>query len=132
MTELQMFLMENPVDNITNKIKLGGRLKDFEFEIKPMTNNDMSKYQKLCVKNTQNAKKKEFDIQKFNELVVINNVISPNFKDPEWMKSAGVLTPEALLNKVLLAGEISELSEKVSELSGFGDNTEELEEEIKN
>lgn len=132
MTELQMFLMENPVDNITSKIKLGGRLKDFEFEIKPMTNNDMNKYQKLCVKNAQSAKKKEFDIQKFNELVVINNVISPNFKDPEWMKSAGVLTPEALLNKVLLAGEISELSEKVSELSGFGDNTEELEEEIKN
>lgn len=132
MTELQMFLMENPVDNITVKIKLGGRLKDFEFELKPMNNNDMSKYQKLCVKNPSSAKKKEFDVQKFNELVVINNVITPNFKDPEWMKSAGVLTPEALLNKVLLAGEIAELSEKVSEISGFGDNSEDLEDEVKN
>ena len=132
MTELQMFLMENPVDNITNKIRLGGRLKDFEFEIKPMTNNDMNKYQKLCIKNPGSAKKKEFDLQKFNELVVVNNVISPNFKDPEWMKSVGVLTADALVNKVLLAGEISELSEKISELSGFGDNSEELEDEIKN
>ena len=132
MTELQMFLMENPVDNITAKIKLGGRLKDFEFEIKPMNNNDMSRYQKLCIKNPNSAKKKEFDIQKFNELVVINNVISPNFKDPEWMKSVGVLTPEALVAKVLLAGEISELSEKISEISGFGDNSEELEDEVKN
>ena len=124
--------MENPVDNITAKIKLGGRLKDFEFELKPMNNNDMNKYQKLCVKNPGSAKKKEFDVQKFNELVVINNVISPNFKDPEWMKSAGVLTPEALLNKVLLAGEIAELSERVSEISGFGDNSEDLEDEVKN
>lgn len=132
MTELQMFLMENPVDNITAKIKLGGRLKDFEFEIKPMNNNDMSRYQKLCIKNPNSAKKKEFDIQKFNELVVINNVISPNFKDPEWMKSVGVLTPEALVAKVLLAGEISELSEKISEISGFVDNSEELEDEVKN
>lgn len=132
MTELQMFLMENPVDNITAKIKLGGRLKDFEFEIKPMNNNDMSRYQKLCIKNPNSAKKKEFDIQKFNELVVINNVISPNFKDPEWMKSVGVLTPEALVTKVLLAGEISELSEKISEISGFVDNSEELEDEVKN
>ena len=132
MTELQMFLMENPVDNITAKIKLGGRLKDFEFEIKPMNNNDMSRYQKLCIKNPNSAKKKEFDIQKFNELVVINNVISPNFKDPEWMKSVGVLTSEALVSKVLLAGEISELSEKISEISGFGDNSEELEDEVKN
>lgn len=132
MTELQMFLMENPVDNITVKVRLGGRLKDFEFELKPMNNNDMSKYQKLCVKNPGSAKKKEFDVQKFNELVVINNVITPNFKDPEWMKSAGVLTPEALLNKVLLAGEIAELSEKVSEISGFGDNSEDLEDEVKN
>lgn len=132
MTELQLFLMENPVDNITDKVKLGGRLKNFEFEIKPMNNNDMTRYQKLCIKNPNSSKKKEFDVQKFNELVVINNVINPNFKDPEWMKSAGVLTSEALVNKVLLAGEIAELSEKISELSGFNSDTEDLEEEIKN
>lgn len=132
MTELQKFLMENPVDNITSEINLGGRLKDFTFKIKPMTNAEMSRYQKLCVKNAGSSKKREFDLQKFNELVVINHVITPNFKDAEWIKSAGVLTSEALLAKTLLAGEISELSEKISTLSGFGDDSEELEEEVKN
>ena len=132
MTELQKFLMENPVDNITSEVVLGGRLKDFKFVIKPMTNAEMGKYQKLCVKNVGSNKKREFDLQRFNELVVINHVITPNFKDAEWLKTAGVVTSEALLAKTLLAGEISELSEQISTLSGFGDTAEELEEEIKN
>lgn len=132
MTELQKFLMENPVDNITSEVNLGGRLKDFTFKIKPMTNAEMSRYQKLCVKNVGSSKKREFDLQKFNELIVINHVINPNFKDAEWIKSAGVLTSESLLAKTLLAGEISELADKISTLSGFGDDSEELEEEVKN
>ena len=131
MTDLQMFLMENPVDNITKEVKLNGRLKDFTFKIKPMTNTEMNRLQKLCVKNP-GSKNREFDMQKYNELVVVNNVIVPNFKDAEWLQSSGMPTSEALVNKVLLAGEIAELSDKVAELSGFNTDVEELSEDIKN
>lgn len=131
MTELQMFLMENPVDNITKEVKLNGRLKDFIFKIKPMTNAEMGRFQKLCVKNP-GSRKREFDMQKYNELVVINNVITPNFKDAEWLQSSGVATSEALVNKVLLAGEIGDLADKIAELSGFSTDIEETSEDIKN
>lgn len=130
MTELQKFLMDNPVDNMTATVRLGGRLKDFEFVIKPLTGAEMSKYQKLCL--TVNGKKRDFDSTKFNELIIINNVVTPNFKDAEWIKEANVVDSTALLYKTLLAGEIIELSDKVAEVSGYGESIDEMAEEVKN
>ena len=135
MTDLQLFLSENPVDNITEEVRLGGRLKDFKFMVKPLTTAEMTRYRKLCIKNANSAKKREFDLIKFNELLIINNVVTPSFKDADWIRQMNVATPEALLNKVLLAGEISELADKISEISGFNldeEEVEELEDELKN
>lgn len=130
MTELQLFLSENPVDGITKEINLGGRLKDFTFVIKPLSIEEFNKYQKLCVK--VNGKKREFDLKRYNELLIINHTLTPNFKDAEWLTNANVISSEALINKVLKAGEISDLAEKILELSGFDDDVEECEEELKN
>lgn len=130
MTELQMFLMENPVDGITKEIRLNGRLKDFAFVIKPLSIEEFNKYQKLCVK--VNGKKREFDLKKYNELLVINHTLTPNFKDADWLTSAKVISSEALINKVLKAGEIADLAEQILNLSGFDNDVEEYEEELKN
>lgn len=130
MTELQLFLSENPVENITKEIKLNGRLKDFTFVIKPMSIEEFNRYQKLCIK--VNGKKREFDLKRYNELLVINHTLTPNFKDVEWLNNSKVATPEALINKVLKAGEISDLAEEILELSGFDNDVDEMEDEIKN
>ena len=93
-----------------------------------MTGPEFSEYQKLSTKIAK-GKKIEFDSKRFNELVVLNHTIEPNFKDAESIKKAGCMTPEQFLYKSILAGEIAEIAERISALSGFEKDMEELVEE---
>lgn len=131
MSKLLEFLVQNPVDNVTEEIIVSARLKDYPFQIKAMTGQDFSEYQKIA---TAFGKKKKvsFDTAKFNEQVVLNHTVEPNFRDAESIKAAGCMTPEQFLYRSLLAGEISELANKISMLSGFDSDIEESIEEAKN
>ena len=128
MSKLLEFLIENPVDNLTEEIIVSPRLASFPFKIKGMTGPEFSEYQKLSTKIAK-GKKIEFDSKRFNELVVLNHTIEPNFKDAESIKKAGCTTPEQFLYKSILAGEIAEIAERISALSGFENDMEELVEE---
>ena len=131
MSKLLEFLVQNPVDNVTEEIIVSTRLKEFPFKIKAMTGQEFSEYQKLA---TAFGKKKKvsFDTATFNEQVVLHHTVEPNFRDAESIKAAGCLTPEQFLYRSLLAGEISELANKISVLSGFDSDIEESIEEAKN
>jgi len=132
MNALQQFLTKNSVDNFTEEVTLGGRLKDFKFKIKALTGNQYNDFQALCIENPNSPKKRRFNIKKFNELIVANCVIEPNFKDPEWLKELGVADATSAIYKTLLAGEITDLAERVLRLSGFDRDIEEEMEEVKN
>jgi len=132
MNALQQFLAKNSVDNLTEEVTLGGRLKDFKFKIKALTGNQYNDFQALCIENPNSPKKRRFNIKKFNELVVANCVVEPNFKDPEWLKELGVADAASAIYKTLLAGEITDLAEKALRLSGFDRDVEEEMDEVKN
>lgn len=132
MNALQQFLTKNTVDNITEDICLGGRLKDFKFTVKAMTGDQYNDYQARCLENPNSPKKRRFNTKKFNELIVINCVTYPNFKDPEWMKDLGVPDAAGALYKTLLAGEISQLAEAALRISGFERDFDEEMDEVKN
>lgn len=132
MNALQQFLTTNSVDNLTEEINLGGRLKDFKFKIKAMTGDQYNDYQSRCIENPNSPKKRRFNTKKFNELIVINCVIDPNFKDAEWIKALGVIDSAAAVYKTLLAGEINQLAEAALRLSGFDRDLDEEIEEAKN
>lgn len=132
MNALQQFLAKNSVDNLTEEVTLGGRLKDFKFKIKALTGNQYNDFQALCIENPNSPKKRRFNIKKFNELVVANCVVEPNFKDPEWLKELGVADATSAIYKTLLAGEITDLAEKSLRLSGFDRDVEEEMDEVKN
>lgn len=68
-----------------------------------------------------------FDMQ---VLTVIDGVVEPSLKDSKLLSHFGCVTPKELVKKLFLAGEIAELSNVVTELSGY-DKTEEDEEEVK-
>ncbi len=131
MSNLMQFLIDNPVDNLTDEVIVSARLAKFPFKIKGMTGPEFSEYQKLSTKISRH-KKVEFDSKVFNELGVLNHTIEPNFRDAESIKKAGCQTPEQFLYKSLLAGEISELSQQISILSGFDKEFEDEVEEAKN
>lgn len=131
MSNLMQFLIDNPVDNLTDEVIISGRLAKFPFKIKGMTGPEFSEYQKLSTKISRH-KKVEFDSKTFNELVVLNHTLNPNFRDAESIKKAGCQTPEQFLYKSLLAGEINELAQQITALSGFDKDIEDTVEEAKN
>lgn len=132
MNALQQFLTQNSVDNLTEQINLGGRLKDFPITIKAMTGDQYNQFQQMCIENPNSPKKRRFNTKKFNELIVINCTQDPNFKDPEWMKESACADAASLMYKSLLAGEITTIAENVLKLSGFERDVEEEMEEVKN
>lgn len=132
MNALQQFLTKNAVDNLTKEVSLGGRLKDFKFKVKALTGNQYNDFQSLCIENPNSPKKRRFNTKKFNELIVVNCVVEPSFKDAEWIKELGVPDATSAMYKTLLAGEISQLAEEALRLSGFDRDVEEEMEEVKN
>jgi hypothetical protein len=131
MSKLLDFLVANPVDDVTSEVIVSARLKEFPFKIKAMTGPEFSEYTKLATRIGKH-KKVEFDNKIFNEQVVLNHTIEPSFRDAESIKKAGCITPEQFMYKSLLAGEISELSQQISMLSGFDKDMDDLVEEAKN
>jgi len=137
MSSLMEFLIDNPVDNITADVFVSNRFTDsktgeiLKFKIKAMTGDEFSTYQRISVNLSKN-KIKEFDSKKFNELVVLNNTIEPNFRDAASITKAGCQTSEQFMYKAILAGEIATLAEHISKLSGFDIDINEAKEEAKN
>lgn len=131
MSTLLQFLIDNPVDNLTTEVVVSNRLANFPFKIKAMTGPEFSEYQKLATRIGKH-KKVEFNSKLFNEMVVLNHTVEPNFRDADTLKKAGCTSPEQFLYKSLLAGEIAELSQQISNLSGFDKDVESTVEEAKN
>lgn len=133
---LQSFLLENTVENITLEVLVSERFKDkdgklLKFKIRAMTGGEFADYQKECMTIGKKGRV-DFNSKKFNEKVIINQCVEPNFKDAELLKKAGCPTPEDFLYKCMLAGEISELANQINTLSGFDQDMEELRAEAKN
>lgn len=135
MSKLMDFLVNNTVENLTEEVVISDRFKVdgeiLKFKIKAVTPDEFSDLQKQCTKIGKKGKM-NFDSKMFNEQLIVNYTVEPNFKDAESIKRAGCITPEQLLNKTLLAGEVATLVEQISTLSGFDKDLEELREEAKN
>lgn len=130
---LTQFLIANPQDNVTEGVYISERFKaaGFKFKISAMSGKQFSDYQKQATAVGRH-RKVNFDSQTFNELVVLNHTVEPNFKDAEAIKQAGCTSPEQFLYRSLRAGEISNLANEISVLSGFDSDPEALKDEVKN
>ena len=136
MTALTDFLLANPVNTIEKEVIVSKRIKDAEgnllkFKVKPMLNEQYLEYQNQCLVPKKGGKI-DFNAKRFNQLVILNHTVEPNFRNAELIQQAGCTTPEQLLNKFVLAGEIQVLSEQIREISGFADSLDELVDEVKN
>jgi hypothetical protein len=136
MSTLQDFLNAHPIDGLTDEVVVSSRFKDkdgklLKFKIKAMTNKTFDDLRKRYTR-VGKGRKVEFDAQGFNNAVVIEHTLDPDFKDAASIQKLGCSTPEEYLNKVLLPGEIATLADKISELSGFDVDMDTLVEEAKN
>ncbi|TNJ68228.1 XkdN-like protein [Paenibacillus hemerocallicola] len=136
MSTLQDFLNSNPVDNVTDDVAISDRFRDadgnlLKFTIRAMKGNTFEDIRKKSMNIRKNGKV-EMDAQKFNETVVIDHTVVPDFKDAASIQKLGCITPSDYLNRVLLPGEVAELAEQIQRLSGFGRSMEDLVEDAKN
>lgn len=131
MSTLAEFIRENPIDNITETLVLSQRLKDYPFKIKPISSTDFSEYQKASTR-IQKGGKTEFNTKIFNQMIVLNHTIEPNFRSVDYMNALGCQTPEQAMSKTLLSGEMATLVEAITSLSGFDKDMDELVDEAKN
>lgn len=138
MSKLQEFLNTHPVDQVTQEVIISDRFKDengklIKFKIKAATNAEYENARKkaMAIRAKKNSTV-EFDSKKFNESLVIDNTLDPDFRDAGSIKVTGTISPEGYLNKVLLSGEVNTLAEKILELSGFNKDMDEEIEEAKN
>ncbi len=138
MSRLQEFLKENiNINEMVEEVPISKRFVDdkgklLQFKIKPMRSAEYTEYQQQALVMGKSAEGARFNTAKFNELVITNHCLDPNFKEAVTIEEAGVATPGALLGKTLLAGEIDTLSGEILRISGFNIDLEALRQEAKN
>ncbi|MFV0401110.1 MAG: phage tail assembly chaperone [Oscillospiraceae bacterium] len=134
MSKLLDFLTENPVNDLEETSVISERLKNFPFTYRVVSNDEFTQYQKDANRPTGKGRNRtlEYNSKLFNELVVLNHTMEPNFKDAAAIKKAQCNTPTQLLNRSLLAGEVAELSQRILTLSGFEQEIDDLVDEAKN
>lgn len=131
-SSLVEFLCANPVQDETEKVVLCERLKSFEFEIGPMDKKQYDGYINQCVIKDGKGKVVKQNIALFNELVVINHCLYPDFKAVDFVQKLGVATPGQALYKVLKLGEVEKLADAILKFNGFDRDFETLRKKAKN
>ncbi|CCI81986.1 phage tail assembly chaperone [Lactobacillus hominis] len=125
------FLLENvesPVKHEQVKFK---RFKS-PFEIKSLNMKEISSLRKEATRRVLNKKTHQYendtDQDKFSGLVMERAVVSPSLNNEELQKSYGCIAdPSGLLQTMLTAGEYSELSDRVMEICGLNDDSDDAE-----
>lgn len=80
-----------------------------------------------------NNKRKSVDLYKMQMLTLNEGIKEPNLEDPNLMKKFGATTPFDMYEKLFLAGEITDIANKISALSGYNEEEKQQNiEEIKN
>ena len=91
---------------------------------------DKSKLMEIPTKEVEFERLTKLLGEPFNvKCKAIDGVLEPSLKDKRLLAYFGCVTPKELVKKLFLAGEIAELSNVITELSGY--DKDEDEEELK-
>ena len=142
--DLQAFFMQNAsqpekVERVISKRFKDGEGNPIPFEFKAITpSKDAELRQKSIVKKpiTQGPRKGQFeqDFQqaKYLNLLTIETIVFPDFKNAELQGSYGVYGEEDLFNLMLTPAEVSEAHVAAQEANGYEVSMPDLVEEVKN
>ena len=138
MSNLHAFL--HPVqEGETGEIVVSRRFADengtpVPFKIKALTQeeNDRLTAQSMALVKGGRRGEKVLDELAYGRRLIVAATVEPDFTSAELCAAYGVMDPLELPGKMLLAGEYNRLSKAIMELSGFGTDPEELEEQAKN
>lgn len=114
MTTLEEFLALPDVANTQEEVTLKRLGK---FIVKPMTHDQFTSYQtRAKVRKGQDV---DFDSGKLNLLIVAGQTISPDFSNAEFLAKANCQTAGEFIKRKFKSGEIAELANQITKISGF-------------
>ncbi|MDQ0412727.1 phage tail assembly chaperone [Mesobacillus stamsii] len=133
MGNLKSFLKANvkKVENVELKLERF----DEPIILRPLTSAEGDRITEMCFENKAGKKGKQervFNPVKYNREIAVASIVHPDLQSLELQEDYGVRGATALFNEMFYAGEATKISEKVIELSGLGDSTDDLIEEAKN
>ncbi|WP_371413702.1 phage portal protein [Virgibacillus sp. Bac330] len=123
------------------KAPISTRFKDkagnlIPFVFKPISTERVDEIEKMSMRNIVRKNRvvgKEVDQSRFMARIAVETTVYPNFKAEELRKAYKTEDPVEVAKKVLhVAGEYSEWISKVSDVNGFDQSVEDLEETAKN
>ena len=141
MSDFAVFMAGSASKNETVKYVASKRFavdgKPVEWELKAIDSDLDEALRKECTKKVPIPGKRgqynqETDTDKYIGKMCVSCIVYPNLNDAELQDSYGVKSADALLKKMLLPGEYTELKAKVMEVNGYDMSMEELVDEAKN
>lgn len=137
MSELELFFADNVADVEEVGYVVSERFKDkkgnpLEWKLRPVSAEKNNELKKLATKTVQVTGKpgqyrQNFDGNKFTEMLTTATVVYPDLNNASlqdsWSKKTGesIMTAEQLLSVMLLSGEYDGLTSKVTEINGYND-----------
>lgn len=136
------FFMPGKADVVEEiKAPISKRFRDKEgniipFIFKPISTERVDEIEKMSMRNIVRKNRvvgKEVDQARFMARIAVETTVYPDFKAAELRKAYKTEDPVEVAKKVLhVAGEYAEWIAKASEVNGFEDSIEDLEEIAKN
>lgn len=123
MTPLQSFLIEAAKEIKNVEIHLNGRLHEQTFIIKGLTLDELNDARKRAI-NPNGKGSERLNGVELTKNTIIAGCVEPNFKNEDFVKACGCITPSEVVGKVLLAGEATELSREIMKASGYDDDND--------
>lgn len=117
MSKLDDFLCLSDVTEIRKEISVNVNGQQLELVIRPLTEEEHTTFQRRSQNVTKN--KVSFDSGKYNNLVLENCIVEPNFSEESFLKKVKCISGIEFLNKKFPAGVLSEIAQQIQELSGF-------------
>lgn len=141
MSDFREFMAGNAIKDENVKYVASKRFvkngKPIEWEIQAIESDKDEAIRKECTKRVPIVGKRgqynqETDTDKYIGKLCVASTVYPNLNDTELQDSYGVKGADALLKKMLKAGEYTEYKAKVMEVNGYDMSMEELVDEAKN
>lgn len=140
MADLKGFFAQNKIKQENVKFALSKNFLDengkpLEWELRALDAEESEQIRRECthrVKVKGNQYTMEIDNEALAIKMMVASIVFPNLNDKGLQDSYGVMGAEQVLKKMLNVGEYSVLSNKISEINGFGESMDDLVEEVKN
>lgn len=140
MSTLSAFFAQNVEAEVTQELPVSNRFKDEKgnpilWKLRSMTESENEQCRKAATKQVKGkggVVTPDIDFNEYTAKLIVASVEFPDLKNAELQQSYGVMGAEALLRKMLLPGEYTNLLQNVQALNGFDKSEQDLVDEVKN